>query len=133
MAIGQVIGYVLIVGVLIPWAGSRRRLWPCLFVVAVAATTTPLVAAGVCTLLGVVVEDWFGPLGVVWSAVIYAALTVNVWRNVPEVVTVAGLGRKLAYRVRRSMVGVNRRRAAVRDVRRAARGLATVEYRIEVE
>ncbi len=133
MQVTQVIGYVLIVGVLLPWAGSRRRRWPCVFVVGVSAFTTPLVAAGVAGWLRFPIPEWFGPLGVVWCLVAYACLVVWSWSAGVEVVTIGGIGYRLGATVRRSLVGASRRRAAVRDVRRAVRGQQTLDYRIEVE
>lgn len=132
MQVTQVIGYCLIVGVLLPWVGSRRQVWPCVFVVVTAGATTPLVGFGMCAWLGLPFPDWMGGAGLVGSSAVYAGCVAAAWAWA-EPVMLRAIGPRLAAAVRRSLVGVARRRAALRDVRRAARGQQTLDYRIEVE
>lgn len=129
MELGQVTGYCVVMGVLITWTGSRRAGWPCVFVVVCGGVTTPLMLAGLCGLLAIPYSDGQALAAMVLALVAYSWYVLFVWRWYEEPVTV----RRFGAAVRRSMSGVTRRRAALRDVRRAAKGQATVMYRIEVE
>lgn len=128
MQVTQVVGYVVLVGVLLPYVGSRRQAWPCVFVVVTAAATTPLVAFGVCERLGLPFPDYMGGAGLVLAVAAYAVCAAAAWAWA-EPVTLRSMGARLAATARRA----SRRRAAARDVRRAARGQQPLEYRIEVE
>lgn len=129
MELGQVTGYCVVMGVLITWTGSRRAGWPCVFVVVCGGVTTPLMLAGLCQMLAIPYSDEQALAAMALALVAYCGYVLFVWRYYDEPVTV----RRFNAAVRRSMSGVTRRRAALRDVRRAAKGQATVTYRIEVE
>lgn len=129
----QIAGYCLICGVMIAWAGSRQSIWTCAFVAIVGGVTTVLVAAGACQLLALPFSDWYGPVGALSSIAVYSAYMTYAWRECGEVVTVGGIGYRLAASVRRTAVGVSRRRSAMADVKRVARGEPALRYRIEVE
>lgn len=132
MQVTQVIGYVLVVGVLLPWVGSRRRAWPCVFVVVLAGATTPLVAFGVCEWLALPFPDWMGGAGLLGAVAAYAVCAAAAWAWA-EPVTVRAIGPRFEASLRRAIVGMTRRRSALRDVRRVARGQQPLDYRIEVE